>query len=299
MRILKDVLRKNRAALIVFLATLVMNTAVFALYGATYEPLIYAALLSFAVLAVLLVTDYLRERRCGAERTRALSSIDCEWRSLPEPRSLAEEDYQKMLSALGSRIEEITAEDNVERQDMLDYYTAWVHQIKTPIAVMRLKLSDDTPENHALSVELSRIEQYVDMALQYIRIGSETNDLVIREVSLDSLIRGSVRKLAPQFVEKRLKLCYTPADVQRRQVYALRNGHDRNERRPAFDLRHGAGDRAGGSAENIREGLYRRERTPGAEIQRTRSLPCQESRRYARHTAFRGEYSRQRERLYS
>ena len=51
--------------------------------------------------------------------------------------------------------------------------------------VMQNKL---TPEHHALAIELQRIERYVDMVLQYIRIGSETNDLVIRECSLDEQI---------------------------------------------------------------------------------------------------------------
>lgn len=51
------------------------------------------------------------------------------------------------------------------------------------------------------------------MVLQYIRIGSGTNDLVIREYRLDELIRDAVRKQAGQFVEKRLRFCYLPTDA--------------------------------------------------------------------------------------
>ena len=40
-------------------------------------------------------------------------------------------------------------------QDMLDYYTLWAHQIKTPIAAMRLILqSDDAPNSAELEQEL-------------------------------------------------------------------------------------------------------------------------------------------------
>ena len=210
MKILKEVLRKNRAAIIVLLVMTAVNAAIFALYGVMAEPLIYAALLSLLVLAALLAVDYAQEKRRSAERERALAAIDSEWRSLPEPVSLAESDYQNMIAALGAQTERIASEAAAERQDMLDYYTAWVHQIKTPIAVMRLKLADDTPEHHALSVELQRIEQYVDMVLHYIRLGSGSTDLVVREYPRDDLIRESVRKLAPQFVEKRLRLEFAP-----------------------------------------------------------------------------------------
>ena len=213
MRVFKEVLRRNRVAILVLFATVMINAAVFALYDTLMEPLIYAAMLVFLLLAALLAVDYFREKGRCTERTRALAAILSDWRALPEASTLAEEDYQKMLAVLGEHLEKLTAEADAERQDMLDYYTAWVHQIKTPIAVMRLKLADDTPEHHALSIELSRIEQYVDMVLQYIRIGSGTNDLVIREVPLDELIRSSVRRFAPQFVEKRLRLSYEPTDA--------------------------------------------------------------------------------------
>lgn len=210
MNILKDVLRRNRAAILLALAMTAINAAIFLLYDIWAEPMIYAAVLAFSLLAVLLAADFARERRHSAERLRALAAIDAEWRALPEPHTRAEADHQAMIAALGAQMERIASEADAERRDMLDYYTAWVHQIKTPIAVMRLKLADDTPEHHALSVELQRIEQYVDMVLQYIRLGSGSTDLLIREAPLDDLIRASVRKLAPQFVEKRLRLAFVP-----------------------------------------------------------------------------------------
>ncbi len=213
MKILKEVLRRNHAALLIFAAITAGNAAVFALYGVLREALFYSSLLALLLLAVLLAVDYIREKRHCAERSRALAAISSEWRTLPPARSLSEEDYQKMITALGTRLENMTVEADAERQDMQDYYTAWVHQIKTPIAVMRLKLSGDTQEHHALSAELQRIEQYVDMVLQYIRVSSKTTDLVIREYPLDELIREALRKQAAQFVEKRLRLCYTPTDV--------------------------------------------------------------------------------------
>ena len=214
MKILREVLRKNRAALLVFAAMTAVNAAVFALYGVFWEPLLYGALLSLVLLAAVLAVDFIREKRRSAERVRTLAAIDTEWRKLPEAGSLAEADCQEMIAALGTRMEQAIAEADAERQDMLDYYTIWVHQIKTPIAVMRLKLSGDSPEHRALGVELDRIERYVDMVLQYIRIGSGTNDLVIREYSLDALVREALRKQAGQFVEKKLRLCYEPTDAK-------------------------------------------------------------------------------------
>ena len=213
MKILREVLRKNRGALLVFAAMTAGNAAIFALYDISLEPLLYGAVLSFVLLLALLVRGFFREKRRSLERVSAAASIAASWRTLPEAESLAEEEYQGMIALLGAELEHLAAEADAERQDMLDYYTAWVHQIKTPIAVMRLKLSQDTAEHHALRGELQRIEQYVDMVLQYVRISSRSNDLVIREYELDELIREAIRKQAAQFVQKRLRLCYTPTEA--------------------------------------------------------------------------------------
>ncbi len=213
MRILKEVLRKNRLTIVLFIAVSLVNWTVFTLYDILREPLFYAVFLAFLILIVSLAIDYFHEKKRHTERIRSLSAILFDWKELPEADSLSDEDYHRMIAALGKELEDQTAKAAYERQDMLDYYTAWVHQIKTPIAVMRLKLSEDTPEHHALSAELSRIERYVDMVLQYIRIDSSSADLVIREYKLDDLIREALRKRAGQFVEKRLSLKYAPTDA--------------------------------------------------------------------------------------
>ncbi|MBP9989140.1 MAG: HAMP domain-containing histidine kinase [Ruminococcus sp.] len=129
--------------------------------------------------------------------------------SLPIPDYYEEAEYQEIIDGLAKKINELNIAFSEEKQDMQDWYTLWVHQIKTPIAVMKLNLTDNEKE---ISNQLFRIEEYVDMALSYIRLESEQNDLVIREYSLDELIRETVRKYAPQFIAKKIKLNYIPTD---------------------------------------------------------------------------------------
>ena len=83
----------------------------------------------------------------------------------------------------------------------------WVHQIKTPIAALRLLLQrEPRSDTAALRAELFRIEQYVEMVLSYQRLGAGTVDLVLRRTELDSVVRSCVRKYAPLFITKKLPL---------------------------------------------------------------------------------------------
>ena len=118
--------------------------------------------------------------------------------------TLRDKDYSEMLGALSSEIHRLQTDFSVKKQADNDYYTAWVHQIKTPISTMKLLLSENSEEHRALSAELFRIEQYVEMVLDYIRLESDVNDLVIKEYALDELIRETLRKFAPQFILRKL-----------------------------------------------------------------------------------------------
>ena len=104
---------------------------------------------------------------------------------------------------------------NMKYADMVDYYTMWAHQIKTPIASMHLILQkQDSEDSRRLRTELMRIEQYVEMVLCFLRLDSDSTDYVLKAYRLDDIIRPAIRKLAPQFIMKRLELDYETIDKQ-------------------------------------------------------------------------------------
>ena len=99
--------------------------------------------------------------------------------------------------------------------DMIDYYTVWAHQIKTPIASMRLQLqNEDSSLSRRLSADLFRVEQYVEMVLTFLRLDSDSSDYLIREYDLDAIIRSAVKKFAGEFIGRKLKLVYEPVNVK-------------------------------------------------------------------------------------
>jgi signal transduction histidine kinase len=78
--------------------------------------------------------------------------------------TLAEREYREIIEALGERCRDLATEWQKERQESLDYYSTWVHQIKTPIAVMRIQLQgEDTDEKWLLFI----IEQLLSNAIKY------------------------------------------------------------------------------------------------------------------------------------
>lgn len=79
---------------------------------------------------------------------------------------------------------------------MIAYYTLWAHQIKTPIAAMKLTLQyEDSHLARQISGDLFRIEQYVEMVMMFLRLGSTSTDYVIREYELTPILNQTIKNL--------------------------------------------------------------------------------------------------------
>lgn len=186
----------------------------FALYGLPLEAAWYPTALCAAVGLLAAGVDFFRLRRLRRELARIRCLTGAELTHLPPARGAVDEEYQRILRLL---IEEQTRRESDARRrydDMVDYYTTWAHQIKTPIAAMRLTLqNEDTPLSRQLRRDLLRIEQYVEMVLMFLRLDSDSTDYLIREYPLDPIIRQAAKKYAGEFIARKLQFVYEPLDV--------------------------------------------------------------------------------------
>jgi hypothetical protein len=132
---------------------------------------------------------------------------------LPAPADLIEADYQKIVADLEEEMKRSATDAAEDYSNMIDYYTVWAHQIKTPIAAMRLSLqSEDTEAARKLTADLNRIEEYVEMVLTFLRLDSDSTDYLIKEYELDDIIRTAVRRFSREFILKKLSLDYEPVN---------------------------------------------------------------------------------------
>ena len=207
-------LRDRYAALLVVALCLGICAVVFALFQLPVSAVDYAALLCGAVAAVWLTVGFLRY----LARHRQLVKLQCEialtLEHLPEPGTLTDADYQALLRTLDGERRALEEEQQTRYRDMMEYYTTWAHQIKTPIASMRLALQgEDTALFRRLLSDLSRTEQYVEMVMAFLRLEDAPGDYVFREVALDEVLRQALRRFSAEFIDRRLRLDYTPTGL--------------------------------------------------------------------------------------
>lgn len=194
---------RHRSGFVFWLGSCSILFLVYGLYGLLWGPAVYAALLDTFLAAGLWGYAFFREWRDLLCLKNAAAQIPY-LPPLPENDSW-EKAYKNLALALESYCHDSLAHASQEQEHAAQYYTLWSHQIKTPIAAMRLLLQEN--ENRSVfEQELFKTEQYVDMVLQYQRLGSASKDLVLKEYPLEDLVRQAVRRVSILFIHKKISL---------------------------------------------------------------------------------------------
>lgn len=197
------------------------------LIGARKQDLVYAAVLDAILLLVTVLVGFFRYSSKVKALSNALKRPVEEQAQLPEATDDVEMLYQRLLENQSIARSESESSAAIRQSQMRDYYSMWVHQIKTPISAMKLLLEvereelgqlicDDEQSQYLLSDnmdsfedELFRIEEYVSMALQYQRVSSTENDFVLEKVSVDGVIRDTIKKYAKIMIRRHIGINYS------------------------------------------------------------------------------------------
>lgn len=214
MKFIVQYLRDRRGILFMELFFVLVFVVIFRLYHLPAAAVFYPALICFLAGCLYacrsVYAAYQKHRRLTAMQSLSANVLPG---SMEQGGTSEEEDYQAIIRKLCLEHQLLENQMKDSYREMTEYFTMWVHQIKTPITSMWLYLEpEDTKLSRKIASDLLRIEQYVEMVLTYVKMGSETTDYVFRTVSLDKLLRENIRRLRGDFIMKKIKLIYEPSD---------------------------------------------------------------------------------------
>ena len=123
--------------------------------------------------------------------------------------------YQK-LSDIKDENERLLNENKNLKSEMLNqkddlnaYFLMWLHQIKTPMTVSKLLLEKpDETTSTKLKMQLMYIEQYINMAMNYLKMIDYSTDMDITQVNLDDIIKNLLKKYSLLFIHNHISLEY-------------------------------------------------------------------------------------------
>ena len=195
MRYFKD----NHIVYLLLLVVILVFYSLLMLCNIDTSLIIYPNVIVLFIIIVYIFFDYYKYKNKHELLTKGFyEDNDCVY----------DEDYQKIINELEAKIRQLETNNHKVKKEMSDYYSLWVHQIKTPISAMQLTLeNEDSQLSRKLMLELLHIEQYVDMVLTYQKL-SDGSDYVFEENDLDVMIKDTIRYLRLEFIERKISLKY-------------------------------------------------------------------------------------------
>lgn len=188
---------------------------VFALYRLPVYAVWYGGFLCVWAMGLFFLIDFMRYFKKYKLLWEMRNNITTGVSDFPQPSGLLEQQYQELITILYDYGHQQQTQSNRARSELLDYYTVWAHQIKTPISAMYLLLqSEKTPQRKEMTLELFKIEKYVEMVLQFLRLESLSSDLVLQQYDLTELVKQAVREYSLFFIQKKIKLVFEALDTQ-------------------------------------------------------------------------------------
>lgn len=216
MKLWKAYMRMHRKSIFLFGVFSFLFFTVFSLYDLILEPVLYSVILCMIIGALVAFAGFIRFAKKHMLLKAMEERITFELGEARAANNLIEEDYARLLEIL---FDDKCARESAfskERKEMLDYYTMWVHQIKTPIAAMGLVLQSQRERRdmdgellgdlNEMEEQLFKIQQYVAMVLSYLRMGHMSSDLLIKPYSLEDMVKQVIHKYAKSFIRKKIAI---------------------------------------------------------------------------------------------
>lgn len=205
--ILVSYVKERIRCIYIYIAFAIIFSVVFVLYSLPLETILYATSLCVFFATIVSIYDFYKYYEKHKILLDIRHNITATLSNLPTPKTLREMDYQNLVITLYEDRMKLISKADKQNTELIEYFTLWTHQIKTPLSATHLLLqSEEMDIKEELSNQIFKIEEYVDMALQYLRLDSMSSDLRLEEYQLLDIVRKAVKAYAKIFIGKKIKL---------------------------------------------------------------------------------------------
>ena len=208
MKLVKSFLYERRIIYGMYLVFWGLIFLTFYLYEFSFAPFFDGWLFTAFVLVVYSLVSFYRSFR-KQKQLELLATKDLQLSNLvflPKAATLSEQTYQEVLRLVLENKNQEQEELQQKQRAMLDDFGLWLHQIKTPVAALDLLIQSGQLDPRTMKNEVFKINEYLQMILNYMRQNLDQADLVFQQLSIEKIIKSVVKKYATFFSQKDLSL---------------------------------------------------------------------------------------------
>ncbi len=162
--------------------------------GNTTSTIILIDILWFIILYSCIITNWYRRNKYFLELNNQVNALKQPWlvsEIMPASFRIEDNEYQKVIHNIGATVIEEIHRIEDEQKEYEEYIENWIHEVKTPITFLYLLINNNISDEFVkkeIIMELKRIENDVESALYYARLGTAYKDYLVQRVKLNNVI---------------------------------------------------------------------------------------------------------------
>ena len=207
-KLLNEYLKMKKTSIIGILGVYAILFVFVYLYRIPIEVILYPFILTIVFVLIVLLFDYIKYKEKVNKIIQICNDISSCYSVKINDKNIFDEYYLDIINELLKENRKQVSQIQKKVSDVNDYFSIWVHQIKTPIASMKLKIDNEQMDLLQLASDLNRIDHYVDLVLSFLKFDEEKIDLYFRKTDVDRIMRESLKKFSNDFIIKKIRLDY-------------------------------------------------------------------------------------------
>ena len=207
-KLLNEYLKMKKTSIIGILGVYAILFVFVYLYRIPIEVILYPFILTIVFVLIVLLFDYIKYKEKVNKIIQICNDVSSCYSVKINDKNIFDEYYLDIINELLKENRKQVSQIQKRVSDINDYFSIWVHQIKTPIASMKLKIDNEQIDSLQLASDLNRIDHYVDLVLSFLKFDEEKIDLYFRKTDVDRIMRESLKKFSNDFIIKKIRLDY-------------------------------------------------------------------------------------------
>lgn len=194
-----------------------LSFSIFALFFLTafkvrFEIIITITCFWLSFLIIVLCIEYWRKRKFYRDLLSNIGQLDQAYlvlETLTEPNFYDGEILYFALYCINKSMTENINKYRIKSQDFQEYVEMWIHEVKTPLATLRL-ISHDPKVNE----QIKRLDDYVEQILYFVRAENAEQDYLIKSSNLADIISSVANRNREVLQAKHIELSAINLDYQ-------------------------------------------------------------------------------------
>lgn len=207
---LKDYLKDRFLFLLINFILFIIIGAIMVLINISANIIVLVFSIWFLPLFSFIILEYVKWKRFYNEITSVMDNLDKKYllsEIIEEPDFIEGKTVYDVLKEANKSMHEHVKKYRDMQSEYREYIETWVHEIKTPISSTRLIIENNEDKvTKSIDYEIRKIEDYIEQVLYYSRSNNVSKDYIIRELSLSTVVRNTIKKNSRDFINKRISV---------------------------------------------------------------------------------------------